>query len=131
LIRHDEKSASFNSNELWVLDQFENHLDEGCDIIEAAERAMLDFWYSFPGAENDLLWSPITWQFFRWMIGPRPNRMFHRGWFSLWNDYDSGELELMWFLGEHTRRQAQYVNEGLEAEDAFELAYLMSRKYSF
>jgi hypothetical protein len=90
----DKRTVSLTENESEVLEYFDMFLDQGCGIVEAAERALLRFWYNFPGAENDP-GSPFTWQFFWWLICGKGDLLFdHHGWPKFWRN-DEGVLRFM------------------------------------
>lgn len=100
--------VELSPNELWVVQRHNEHLDEGYALVAAAELAMLDFWYAFPGAEEDTANHPFSWAFFHWLVGGEvaaTEALVVAGWTNAphyMDDLVEGSFSLLDFCRAHT-----------------------------
>jgi hypothetical protein len=122
----DKRTVSLTENESEVLEYFDHRLDLGDGIVEGAERAMLMFWYNFPGSENEKT-SPFSWHFFWWLIGGDDLMPDQHGWPKFWRN--SGGL--IRFMNLHTEALTELMDAAddhtkwgsADHEEAWEEAY--------
>lgn len=119
------QEVELEPNEQWIADRHQKWMAAGFGVVWAAEEALLDFWYAFPGSE-DSEDSPFSWQFFRWLVGytkhersrdelakspfhddgPYPTSMEEWD----WNFYDENPIEGNFALLEALRWHAEMQN---------------------
>lgn len=96
--------VELDPNESWVHDRYNLRLNGGEGVIQAAENAMLDFWYAFPGCEDTTPENfPCHWEFFRYLVDytdhKRPEAELAASSFYDASDPTRGD-EWPWFLDE-------------------------------
>lgn len=96
-------------NEQEVAKYHEAHMDEGHSVEEAAQLAMLQFWYNYPGAEHNVPNDPFTGSFARYLAyGDERRRTVQQG--GSW--WCNSTVNLLAFLNRHTGALAALEDAG-------------------
>ena len=117
--RLDDRTVELTPNEEWTKQWFEDLLDIGYGIQEAAERALLHFWYAYPGAEEDTEADPYSGAFFQYLLDAPQGR-----WTVLLEHVPAVQrANILLFLQAHTDLQTLHIANGAAPDVAFDTAY--------